>query len=391
MVNGLALANRNKGVIENAGHVTDLLTRFDSVKKDLINKDIMRFKTLDEVDKYLNDETSYKPTSARQQLRKTQKAVHNVDLNVDAELLLDGADWQIWKPLSWEASCKLGRGTTWCTASTEDDYYYQHYTDQGPLFISINKHNDEKYQFHFETRQFMDKDDRWVDIVNLLDSNDELGNFYYNYLKDLLGIKGDTYTISVDSARLESIMETVGHNRNCISGDTAFQLMFDPWEVYDYGYNDFRTDSLFYLDDTSKELLKDKYGITEKDAIRIVQKEFDHPLYDVLYDAYMQGTESGQVNGECSAWMDAARKELTSCFKSDTSVEFTDEGIQITMPTDTLLAEYLDFDSDWSIFDDDILNMIGSIIAENYRLFDESDSYYNFDYTSANEVFRDNL
>lgn len=53
------LALANKGTLDNIGHVKDILTRFDSEKNNLINKDIMKYKSLDELENMLNDESSY--------------------------------------------------------------------------------------------------------------------------------------------------------------------------------------------------------------------------------------------------------------------------------------------------------------------------------------------
>ena len=64
------------------------------------------------------------------------------------------------------ASCELGSGTEWCTATGKSDMYFQNYIEDGPLYIIINKSNPkEKYQFHYESNSFMDKDD-----VSLYDS-----------------------------------------------------------------------------------------------------------------------------------------------------------------------------------------------------------------------------
>lgn len=56
----LGLANKNNGEIENIGHITDAIKRFDQNKKQLKNKDIMQFKSVEEVDDYLNNEDNYK-------------------------------------------------------------------------------------------------------------------------------------------------------------------------------------------------------------------------------------------------------------------------------------------------------------------------------------------
>jgi hypothetical protein len=55
------------------------------------------------------------------------------------------------------ASCELGSGTEWCTADSRAPHFEEHIR-LGPLYIFDNGKG-EKYQFHFETNQFMDKYD----------------------------------------------------------------------------------------------------------------------------------------------------------------------------------------------------------------------------------------
>jgi hypothetical protein len=57
-------------------------------------------------------------------------------------------------------SCELGSGTEWCTADSRASYFEQYIKD-GPLYIFDNGKG-EKYQFHFESGQFMDKNDTSV-------------------------------------------------------------------------------------------------------------------------------------------------------------------------------------------------------------------------------------
>ena len=67
-------------------------------------------------------------------------------------------------PLTHEAARKYGTGTNWCTATSNDTYFYN-YTKQGPLFIIINKQDQrEKYQVHGPTNQFRDKNDAQKNI-----------------------------------------------------------------------------------------------------------------------------------------------------------------------------------------------------------------------------------
>ena len=59
------------------------------------------------------------------------------------------------------ASCELGSGTDWCTATGRTDDFFQDYISQGDIYVIISKSDPkEKYQFHYETGQFMDRSDR---------------------------------------------------------------------------------------------------------------------------------------------------------------------------------------------------------------------------------------
>ena len=52
----------------------------------------------------------------------------------------------------------MEKNTQWCTAA-DGNNQFNYYNSQGPLYININKADNEKYQFHFESDQFMDETD----------------------------------------------------------------------------------------------------------------------------------------------------------------------------------------------------------------------------------------
>jgi len=58
----------------------------------------------------------------------------------------------------YNVSCELGSGTEWCTATGKTRKYFDEYINQGSLYIFDNGKG-EKYQFHYESNSFMDKDD----------------------------------------------------------------------------------------------------------------------------------------------------------------------------------------------------------------------------------------
>ena len=59
-----------------------------------------------------------------------------------------------------QASCDLGSGTGWCTATGKTDTMFKYYIRQDDLYVLIDKKDKaNKYQFHYADQQFMDKND----------------------------------------------------------------------------------------------------------------------------------------------------------------------------------------------------------------------------------------
>lgn len=161
----------NRNLLNNShlGHLHDVLKRFEDNKKYLLNKDINKFKSIQEIDTYLNDDNNYNELSHSQIVRQHRKDKQNVDLNNEAELIYEDSDWEIWIPKTYAASCKLGQGSKWCTASTETRSYFDDYSEDGDLYIILNKHNEkEKYQFHFESDSYMDINDKEINLVEFV-------------------------------------------------------------------------------------------------------------------------------------------------------------------------------------------------------------------------------
>lgn len=103
----------------------------------------------------------------------------------DIKVLYEDDDWLVLIPLSHEASCYWAKGAHWCTAYRDDDGYYRYYSKQGPLYMNINKYDEqESTQFHIESEQFMDYYDSPIDqpIFNHIVDGEGLLDFYKNYL-----------------------------------------------------------------------------------------------------------------------------------------------------------------------------------------------------------------
>jgi hypothetical protein len=104
--------------------------------------------------------------------------------------------WAIYFPQTQGAACALGKGTDWCTAAPGLGYY-QNYANEDQLIIFINKKDpEEKYQFHYKSGQFMDKND-----IGLNEDN----KFYYlNYILRK-AVKNTEYEKYLSEIALEEI------------------------------------------------------------------------------------------------------------------------------------------------------------------------------------------
>jgi hypothetical protein len=135
--------------LEDYPRVNDVLVKFEQIKNKLEQKDINQytFKSLEEViDKEFNVEL--------------KDEVGDTDIP-GAKNLYNGPLGRLDVPRTEEAAKILGKGTKWCTAA-EKNNMFERYNNEGPLYVWRDKSGD-KYQFHFETMQFMDSRDNPID------------------------------------------------------------------------------------------------------------------------------------------------------------------------------------------------------------------------------------
>jgi hypothetical protein len=111
-------------------------------------------------------------------------------------LVFDGENWRVVEikdkgAVGKEAACFYGgnnQETRWCT-SAPGASWFDRYIKDGPLYVVYNPNDTDiapttglpkkRYQFHFPSNQFMDKDDRQQDLVQLLNGPmSELKDFF---------------------------------------------------------------------------------------------------------------------------------------------------------------------------------------------------------------------
>lgn len=351
----------NKGLItdKDFGHLKDVLTRFEDNKKNLKEKDIGKFKTVQDLDDMLNNDDSYKELSHRQEVRQRQKDRKNADLGNEAELVYEDGDWEVWIPKTYAASCKLGQGASWCTASTESDYYYNHYKDTygGDYYININKHNpEEKYQFHFESGQFMDKDDRSVDLKDFFEENKGLRDFYLPTIAESVGIDlNDEYTeVQLDWLDFDiEYQHAHQYDRESLSGSCIRACVSDfrygsgeldsQFELYGGVNSADLVNALENLSQKQSDMVEKYTGYTVGELINLCEEE-DEDITWCVRQAYEYAYAQGCAN-DC---LDDFKSSLNNCYQPGLfKCDFERENIVVEYDTETLIFNLFEYDGDY--------------------------------------------
>jgi len=151
-------------------------------------------------------------------LATTTKAERkSADVHKGAKIVFEGNKWRVVEisdktALGKEAACFYGgnqKETRWCT-SAPGLQWFERYIKDGPLYVIYDPRDTkvspqtglpvERYQFHFQSDQFMDKDDARVDLVKLLSkggSMEELKEMFKPYFaKGLTSGDGDSLIVT---------------------------------------------------------------------------------------------------------------------------------------------------------------------------------------------------
>lgn len=169
------------------------------------NRDINRFKEYNSfvnmVAPYMVDEDDDTDESVHTLNHKELSSIQNY-LNYKqsgdddgcglAELVFENKNWIIVHTHDKIANKEFGRSTTWCTAGTRHGDMFNSYNTRGKLFVlikkgmgsrlAIKKDPTVRMQFHFEDGQFMQAEDRSIDINKFLFDNKDIKEFFRTYI-----------------------------------------------------------------------------------------------------------------------------------------------------------------------------------------------------------------
>lgn len=160
--------------IEDLYKATEYLQYFIKYYNIIQVKDINKYKSLQDlynvVSIYMKNDGDI-ATSKSDEVRKIKEG---------AEKVYEDNGWLVIIPHTQAASCYYGKGTQWCTAAEYSHNMFDNYNNQGPLYINIDKVNNLKYQFHFESDSFMDENDNPIEspIADTCELSEGLCDWY---------------------------------------------------------------------------------------------------------------------------------------------------------------------------------------------------------------------
>jgi hypothetical protein len=194
--------------LEDLYKVTDDLKKFERFKGRLP-------KEMRDINKLTPDQLYDAVKDFDLTLATTTKAERkSAPVHPGAKLVFDGPNWRVVEiedkgQVGKEAACFYGGNnveTRWCT-SAPGASWFERYIKDGPLYVVFNPNDSDispntglpkvRYQFHFPSNQFMDKDDRQQDLVGLLNGpmNDLKSFFKPEFAKGLTGTSGKDFKV----------------------------------------------------------------------------------------------------------------------------------------------------------------------------------------------------
>lgn len=162
------LANEFGPLLEDISKASYPLELFDRAKPRLPVelRDIQRHKSFADLESFVLGLDDAMLKSKRQEDRDLGDSLIE---DGSATLFYNDDDIKIIIPHTQVAACYFGRNTRWCTAANTGNMF-ESYNRQGRLYIILFKKENVRWQFHFETAQYMDEADRQIGRQRIIES-----------------------------------------------------------------------------------------------------------------------------------------------------------------------------------------------------------------------------
>jgi len=175
---------------------------FKTLGEDLNNPNTIKLGDINQIKSF--DDLYEKLRLLQPYIEEEEEKAELKSAEKDVEKIYNSENYLILTPKTEEASCAYGRNTRWCTASTGSYNYFNQYNNQGPLYIIINKKTNQKHQFHFASKQYMDEDDDPVEIGVFIYNNPEIKNILID-----LGLKNQNLDFVKEILPFSEIVEKI--------------------------------------------------------------------------------------------------------------------------------------------------------------------------------------
>ncbi len=210
------------------GEARELLPVYDKYRNVVEVNDIMKISSMGElysvVEPYMKGD---KATSKTDAARKTKEG---------AEKVYEDNQWVIVIPHTKEAAQLYGKHTKWCTSADKFRNMFDHYNNKGPLYINIDKVNNRKYQFHFQSSlsdgymdemdkplyEYINKDESIADYINMTEGARE-------YYLNAIGGKSSVILLSEFEDLRQTEMLFNKSNGNVSSAIGIFDTVKEPY------------------------------------------------------------------------------------------------------------------------------------------------------------------
>jgi len=266
----------------------ELLIKYDrlAAKKKLKpeDKNINQIKTLSDLGGILQDE-DYQDEDLSSQKEKSDEIEQEMYDDGDAELVYNDSDYKVVIAVTHKASCYFGKNTQWCTTSAGSSSYHDQYSDQGPLYIILEKSTNTRWQFHFESGQYMDENDSQIDVASFFDEHPVMYELFEGLnipqmkifkVEEMVAKDGFTDEVAdlLDTALRQ---KNIGVNNMILFDEDGKIIQIDEWSDFERFATDIDDKVLHQLASVYEDGIEDfNMEITEEDYIDLIKMLDDY-------------------------------------------------------------------------------------------------------------------
>ena len=169
--------------LEDFEKLYNILSDFEVMNKRL-RVNINNVKSITDLYKIVSD-------AKNEGISNNSQVNHAIDLvkksvEKGGKVVFKDKQWIVLIPETLESSVVFGDDTKWCTTAPNGKMYRYYKKERGgEYYINVNLQDGSLYQFHFESVQYMDKNNDSINLGRFLNSNPSLKKFYHEKIKKL--------------------------------------------------------------------------------------------------------------------------------------------------------------------------------------------------------------